>query len=615
MPVNRDEFFSGRIHNASPISSTSATFFEERQRNNVLSRGSFRVWEQTVSESVAKSSSKSFCDDGKIKHPANSVLYRPNERGRGWEVTLPISDHETPAYSSSTLFTDLSIFSNKNLLNIQSLPVIHHFLPANYPHSVCSSYTTYASYCFLASIAGSSAMVISTQALLVAVGVGTQSAAPMAAALNWVMKDGVGQLGGVMFASQLGKGGMDVGYWKSKVGKWTGGTFKRAKGNFQTGTADSNPKRWRMVAALALDTSTLLEICTPMMGPEWFLPCASVANIGKNIGFLAASASRAAVHQSLCMGGSFSHSSSSSMNQDDDVASSVKTSSNGEGKSTSKSTMNFNNNLGDVTAKAGSQAIVASLLGTALGILLSRTFYSDYGTSGILAGFIVLSTVHQICTYKALRAVPLKSLDRHRLHILLHEYMSKNHERAPLDKQFVDDQAKILTPSEVSQKDFFLPLMPPDDSVTWLTIGAPLLEICPLGEVELKSLLLSVDNISNNSLTLNDRESENYIIKVNPNDASVILTFLHGAIESDLLRGMFHAYVAHAAMSKATSARSEFEGSLEEKMHQIVKDSHGITIKHLPLFIDQLQQKGWEVGSGFVSVECGSSYRLGIVES
>ena len=33
-------------------------------------------------------------------------------------------------------------------------------------------------------------MVLSTQALLVAVGVGNSSAAPMAAALNWVMKDG-----------------------------------------------------------------------------------------------------------------------------------------------------------------------------------------------------------------------------------------------------------------------------------------------------------------------------------------------------------------------------------------------------------------------------------------
>ena len=110
---------------------------------------------------------------------------------------------------------------------------------------------------------------------------GTQSAAPMAAALNWVMKDGVGQLGGVIFASQLGKGGVDLDYWRGKFGTLTGslglGENKvQNRGNFQRGTADTNPKRWRMVAALALDLSTLLEICTPLMGPEWFLPCASI---------------------------------------------------------------------------------------------------------------------------------------------------------------------------------------------------------------------------------------------------------------------------------------------------------------------------------------------------
>ena len=38
------------------------------------------------------------------------------------------------------------------------------------------------------------------QALLHAVGLG-DGAIPMAAALNWVIKDGVGQLGGVLFAS------------------------------------------------------------------------------------------------------------------------------------------------------------------------------------------------------------------------------------------------------------------------------------------------------------------------------------------------------------------------------------------------------------------------------
>lgn len=247
------------------------------------------VWEQTISSSTATAYSNSKDDDG--TDGKKDLLISGSRKGRilyksinnnqgdsvGWEkvITTPSSPADTDRNVSISSIWKAKDFST----DIQNLPLIHHFLPARYPYSVCPSYATYASYCFLGSIAGSSAMVLSTQALLIAVGVGTHSAAPMAGALNWVMKDGIGQLGGVVFASQLGRGGLD---WLGSFGqrlKNNNNTHKR--GNFQRGTADTNPKRWRMVAALALDLSTLLEICTPMMGSHWFLPMASIANIGK----------------------------------------------------------------------------------------------------------------------------------------------------------------------------------------------------------------------------------------------------------------------------------------------------------------------------------------------
>lgn len=122
----------------------------------------------------------------------------------------------------------------------------------------------------------------------------------MAGALNWVLKDGIGQLGGVWFASRMSQAG--------------------------SAKFDADPKKWRMVAALSLDAATLLEIVSPLVPSAMVLPIASVANIGKNIGFLTASASRAALHQSLAIRG----------------------------------------NLADVTAKSGSQSLAAGLLGTTL---------------------------------------------------------------------------------------------------------------------------------------------------------------------------------------------------------------------------------------------------------
>ncbi len=537
-------------------------------------RGQIQVLEQTISSSIANHTASYDEEDKGSVRVRGQVVYQPTEETdnkdvAGWQVVkkpLEASNKSTssPSFAMPT--------------NIRSIPFIHHFLPANFPHSVDKSYATYATYCFLGSVAGSSAMVLSTQALLVAVGVGTQSAAPMAAAMNWVMKDGVGQLGGVLFASQLGKGGMDVDYWKNKAGKLLGplankkGTKKR--GNFQRGTADTNPKRWRMVAALALDLSTLLEICTPFLGAEYFLPCASIANIGKNIGFLAASASRAAIHQSL-----------------------TKT----EGKTS---------NLGDVTAKAGSQAILASLLGTGFGIIFSQTFCADYGTAGILAGFVVLSAAHQVCTYKAIQAVPLKTLDRHRLHIVLASYVQSNLDQivGQSDVSEQDSWKAPLTPTEVAERESFLPLMPPDQSVRWLSVGSSLVEICPAGVDELESLMIRKDV----EAEMNADQYEKYILKVltssdtGSNDGAVQLTFFEGASDDDLLKGMFHAYAAHECMRNGA-----FRG---DDASTIVDHSYAVTNSQMAQFTSHLEERGWQMETGFVNVECGSSFRLKIEE-
>ena len=563
--------------------STCVTSAHRHQTRCVGSKSSsfrgqnIQVFEQTISSSIANHTASLDEENKGSINVRGRVVYQPmeasddNDAGGGWQV-VKNSQRDSGKDASSSLLTRISL-KDKDLSSIRNIPFIHHFLPANYPHSVCPSYGRYASYCFLGSVAGSSAMVLSTSALLLAVGVGTQSAAPMAAALNWVMKDGVGQLGGVLFASQLGKGGVDVDYWKDKAGKFMGplsNKNKRKRGNFQRGTADTNPKRWRMVAALALDLSTLLEICTPFLGAEYFLPCASIANIGKNIGFLAASASRAAIHQSL-----------------------TKT----EGKTS---------NLGDVTAKSGSQAILASLLGTGIGILFSQTFCSHYGTAGILAGFVVLSAVHQVCTYKAIQAVPLKTLDRHRLHIVLDSYMRANLEHfiGDSDTKKQDSWALPLSPKQVAERESFLPMMPPDQSVQWLSIGTSLVHICPSGIDELESLLIRKDR--------DEEQFEKYILKVltpsstNSEDAGVQLTFFEGAQDEDLLKGMFHAYVAHECI---------MNGDCEEKdSTQIAQHSHSVTKSQLQQFIGQLEERGWQTESGFVNVECGSSCRLKIQE-
>ena len=77
-----------------------------------------------------------------------------------------------------------------------------HFMPVGYPQSVHPSYTPYVVWSMVGSTASACGGVLSMQALLYAIGLGAGSI-PAAAALNWVIKDGLGQLGGVAFASMI----------------------------------------------------------------------------------------------------------------------------------------------------------------------------------------------------------------------------------------------------------------------------------------------------------------------------------------------------------------------------------------------------------------------------
>ena len=281
-----------------------------------------------------------------------------------------------------------------------------------------------------------------------------------------------------------------------------------------------------------------------------------------------------------------------------------------------------NRNLGDVTAKAGSQAIAASLLGTAIGIVFSMTFCSDHGSLGMFAGFLVLSAAHQVCTYWAVKAVPLRSLDRHRLHIFLTAYIGSGYytrcngrNRAREDGK--EGGGRALTPAQVAERECFLPMVPPDDSVDWLTVGASLEDICPAGVAELEGLLLRKGTTRrgcDETSGIDDpKQHERYILKIHPpstsSDGMVQLTFCDGATDIDRIRGMFHAYLAHESM-KRNGPKPSFDR--QHAGSQILMKTHAVMISRMPTLEKSLDEAGWHLGMGLVNVECGSSYRLKI---
>lgn len=70
-----------------------------------------------------------------------------------------------------------------------------YLLPKGYPHSVGSRYEKYITFQAIDSVAGTVCGVLSMQSMLFAVGLTGSGSIPIAASLNWILKDGLGQLG------------------------------------------------------------------------------------------------------------------------------------------------------------------------------------------------------------------------------------------------------------------------------------------------------------------------------------------------------------------------------------------------------------------------------------
>ena len=291
-----------------------------------------------------------------------------------------------------------------------------------------------------------------------------------------------------------------------------------------------------MVAAMALDGAALIEILSPLFPVAIVLPVASIANVAKNIGFLTASASRASLHQSVAISG----------------------------------------NLGDVTAKAGSQSIMAGLLGTSLGIGMSSLLAHD--TYNFALGFCALGIVHQGCNYLSLQSVALTYFNRQRLHILLDQYM--------LD-------GTVMTPAEVALKESYFPLVSVDSAtISWLSVGVTSLEtICP-SPSDLREALNQCTKDAD------DEPTSSYVVRAMPDD-HVHLMFFQKSTGEDMIRGMYHACLLHKNLQLKneggelqirglqTNLGSGFDGLLEE-----------------------IHKKGWTTGTEFTSLEQSHARRL-----
>lgn len=142
------------------------------------------------------------------------------------------------------------------------------FLPQGFPESVSSDYLQYQLWDTAQAFCSSLSGTLATQASLRGVGVGDKDATVAAATATWIMKDGTGMLGRILFA-------------------WCKGT-----------KLDSEAKKWRLFADVLNDLAMFMEILAPFF-PAFFLLIVCTAGVFKSIVGVAGGATRAAltVHQ------------------------------------------------------------------------------------------------------------------------------------------------------------------------------------------------------------------------------------------------------------------------------------------------------------------------------
>nr|XP_022344974.1 RUS1 family protein C16orf58 homolog isoform X1 [Crassostrea virginica] len=140
------------------------------------------------------------------------------------------------------------------------------FLPQGYPESVSSDYLQYQIWDTIQAFASSITGTLAAQAMLKGVGVGDESATVMAATLTWILKDGTGMIGRILFA-------------------WIQGS-----------NLDCDAKRWRLFADILNDLAICMEILAPYF-KAYFTLIVCTAGVCKSIVGVAGGATRAALTQ------------------------------------------------------------------------------------------------------------------------------------------------------------------------------------------------------------------------------------------------------------------------------------------------------------------------------
>ncbi|GJY98096.1 protein root UVB sensitive 3 [Tanacetum coccineum] len=187
-----------------------------------------------------------------------------------WSGTSSNKLSLTAVISPSTSPSHFTVKSHGSRFNLFSTRFLEAFVPEGFPSSVTPDYIPFQTWDLLQGLSTYIRMMLSTQALLSAIGVGEKSATVIGATFQWFLRDLTGMLGGVMF------------------------TF------YQGSNLDSNAKMWRLVADLMNDLGMLMDLLSPLF-PSAFVFIVCIGSLSRSFTGVASGATRAALTQHFAL--------------------------------------------------------------------------------------------------------------------------------------------------------------------------------------------------------------------------------------------------------------------------------------------------------------------------
>lgn len=376
-----------------------------------------------------------------------------------------------------------------------------YVVPEGFPDSVTPAYVPYMTWRALKHFFGGAMGVFTTQTLLTSVGVSRNRATPGAVAINWILKDGAGRVGKMLFARQGKKFDYDL-------------------------------KQLRFTGDLLMELGAGIELVTAVL-PQFFLPLACAANVAKNVGAVTSTSTRTPIYKAFAKG----------------------------------------ENIGDVTAKGECVGNIADLLGTGLGIMISKR------SPSLVTTFAFFSCGYVLSSYQEVKSVVLHTLNRSRFTVAVESFLKTG-------------QVPSLKEGNSKERIFTFP---------WLRDRPVQLGSRFKDAFEDPRLYVALEPLF---------EKERYMVTYNPVKNKVYALLKDQAKSDDILKAAFHGQILLHAIRSSLKQQATTSGKDHESLNSIAMpvDIQGLVAESCMMvstaygiFKYKAAEKGWMMSESLLN--------------